>query len=59
VKTFLTSGVPCVSTSYFIDWVAHPWQPLTPHFLFGTEPTEKLALLEAQRGKSVVAPHAA
>jgi hypothetical protein len=49
VRAFKAAGVPCVSSAYLVDWVAHPWTELGPHRLFGTAPGRKLAALEAAR----------
>jgi hypothetical protein len=45
----LDAGVMCVSPSYLVDWLAHPWQDLAPHRLFGCQPGAEIAALEEAR----------
>jgi hypothetical protein len=45
----LAAGVMCVSPSYLVDWLAHPWQDLAPHRLFGCQPGDEIAALEEAR----------
>jgi hypothetical protein len=45
----LAAGVMCVSPSYLVDWLAHPWQDLAAHRLLGCQPSEEIAALEEAR----------
>lgn len=51
VASFLEAGVVCVTPSYLVDWLAHPWQGLEQHYLYGSRPVEggELAQLESGR----------
>jgi hypothetical protein len=48
----LAAGVLCVSPSYLVDWLAHPWQDLGQHRLFGCQPSDEVAALEEARKSS-------
>ncbi len=51
MRAFKDAKLLCVSPSYLVEWVAHPWAPLGPqHRRFGTLPGRALAALEAGRG---------
>lgn len=44
----------CVTPSYLVAWLAHPWQGLEQHYLYGSRPVEggELAQLEAGRDQA-------
>lgn len=51
VSSLLAAGVVCVSPSYLVDWLAHPWVSLEQHYLFDSCPEQgtELQQLEASR----------
>lgn len=53
VSSFLDAGIVCVAPSYLVDWLAHPWQGLEQHYLFGSKPQEggELPQLENARNQ--------
>lgn len=53
VASLLAAGVACVDAQYVVDWVAHPWAPLAPHYRHGSQTGAALAELEAGRAAGV------
>ncbi|KAK9811029.1 hypothetical protein WJX73_007693 [Symbiochloris irregularis] len=51
VQKLLKAKVPCVTREYVIDWLAHPWNELGDHVLFGGK--VEGALLAAQKARAV------
>ncbi|GMH35137.1 hypothetical protein BSKO_03005 [Bryopsis sp. KO-2023] len=49
-KSFLNSGVTCVTTEYVINWVAHPQEDLGQYRLFDCKGTQELKAMEKARG---------
>lgn len=50
-RALLAAGVACCRPQYVVDYLAHPWQPLDPHRLWGSTAGAELATLEAARAQ--------
>jgi hypothetical protein len=52
ISAFRAAGVVCVPPAYLVDWLAHPWQDLKHHHMFGCKADaagSEVLLLEAAR----------